>query len=940
MLQRLDELLQYCTVKITVPDQVGWGSGFFVAQGLILTCAHVVKGLQPNSRVQISCQQQDKFAEATLVEFPSEKLDLALLRCLSPLNNADSPCVYLGESFKPNDDLYTYGYSDSFPQGISVTGVCEGSAMENGSSLLIFKAAQVRPGLSGSPLLNLRTERVCGIVKFTRDRSFDLGGGATPTNVIFQQFPQLIELQKKLHQQKQIWSDLANLHNIPANLPRSGVLRFVGREEPMAQLHKMLQHKQRVAVSAIAGMGGVGKTELALQYTLKYQRNYLGGICWLSARGTDIGTQIILFCRSLLGLNPPEDLGLTDQVRFCWKNWPSGNILLIFDDVTNYKTIETYLPPETDPRFRVLITTRLQLGASVNQLELEVLSESAALSLLEILVGSKRIQTEITIAKRICELLGYLPLGLELVGRYLARKADLSLIEMLQRLKNKRLAARSLCKTEDDMTAKLGVAAAFELSWELLSDNAKLLGNLISLFAVASIPWPLVGRCLEDEDPEDLEDTRDDELVYLHLLQRTNKRTYRLHPLVRDFFHIKLRQSSLADSLKRAHCQSLSLFAQEALPNLTLASEKFELINTTIPHWISAVTEWQDWLSEEEVVHIYMGLGNFYQLRGLYDESLAWQQKCVDFSQNQMTKEHPYRILSINHLARVYISKGNFSEAITLCEKALEMASESISHSQTGRNSENLLVLAVCSGNLAEAFRLKGDHSKAEPLFIRALDIKKDFYGENHLEVAKGFNNLASLYYSQERYSEAGVYFEKALSIYKRLVGNEHPEISQTLLNLGNTYRAKNLYKKAEPCLKQSLRLREKLFGKSHPLVATSCSALSSLYIQQLRIEEAEHFSFRALEIRRKFLDDTHPDLVISLVTTASVCRIQGLTERSETLLNEALKLARRQKMDKHYLKLVEEMYNNIKKESGKSRKNTTKKRKKKKKKAGKGFAY
>jgi hypothetical protein len=53
---------------------------------------------------------------------------------------------------------------------------------------------------------------------------------------------------------------------IPQNLPRSGVSNFVGREETLATLHQQLRHRERVAISAIAGMGGVGKTELALQY--------------------------------------------------------------------------------------------------------------------------------------------------------------------------------------------------------------------------------------------------------------------------------------------------------------------------------------------------------------------------------------------------------------------------------------------------------------------------------------------------------------------------------------------------------------------------------------------------------------------------------------------------------------------------------------------------
>ena len=205
MVQRLDKLLQSCTVKITVPGQVGWGTGFFVAPGLVLTCAHVVKALKPEAAAQISWQQEG-FAEGSIAQL-IPAFDLALLRVLLP-QNTELPCVYLDDAFQPTDTFYTYGYPDSFPDGASVTGQCEGDASENGIPLILFKSGLIRPGFSGSPLLNLRTGKVCGIVKFTRDRSIDLGGGAIPTAAILQQFQQLAQQQHSFHQQNDRWSSL------------------------------------------------------------------------------------------------------------------------------------------------------------------------------------------------------------------------------------------------------------------------------------------------------------------------------------------------------------------------------------------------------------------------------------------------------------------------------------------------------------------------------------------------------------------------------------------------------------------------------------------------------------------------------------------------------------------------------------------------------------
>jgi hypothetical protein len=225
---------------------------------------------------------------------------------------------------------------------------------------------------------------------------------------------------------------------IPENLPRSGATQFVGRERELEALHQQLQQNECVAVSAIAGMGGVGKTELALQYALNYKQSYQGGICWLQAKNTDVGAQIVQFGRSRLQLHPSDELDLSAQVGFCWTYWPNpaqtsveetrgqADVLVILDDVTNYEAIKPFLPPAKS-RFKALLTTRLRLGRSVKLLEVDVLSESAALELLESLITPERVQLELEAAKQLCSWLGYLPLGLELVGRYLVGKPDLSL---------------------------------------------------------------------------------------------------------------------------------------------------------------------------------------------------------------------------------------------------------------------------------------------------------------------------------------------------------------------------------------------------------------------------------------------------------------------------------------------------------------------------------
>jgi HEAT repeat protein/energy-coupling factor transporter ATP-binding protein EcfA2 len=177
-----------------------------VAPEWILTCTHVVQEAtgQP---IQVRWQNQENWTQAVVERSLPDPYDLALLRVTLPID-ANPPCVYLDAAIQSRDPLYLFGYPDQdFPNGCPVTFSCEGLTGDE-PALIKFALGQVRPGMSGSPLLNQRTGKVCGIVKFTRDRSFDLGGGAIPTRVILEQFPQLRSLQQAFHESDQRWSDL------------------------------------------------------------------------------------------------------------------------------------------------------------------------------------------------------------------------------------------------------------------------------------------------------------------------------------------------------------------------------------------------------------------------------------------------------------------------------------------------------------------------------------------------------------------------------------------------------------------------------------------------------------------------------------------------------------------------------------------------------------
>ncbi len=671
---------------------------------------------------------------------------------------------------------------------------------------------------------------------------------------------------------------------IPSNLPRSGVIQFVGRDEALKTLHEQLQQKERVAICAIAGMGGVGKTELALQYAQSHQQQgtYPGGLCWLQAAEAEVGTQIVSYARVQLDVQIPDGLDLQEQVAYCWRHWRGGEVLLVFDDVRSYETIKPYLPP-AEPRFKVLITTRRQgLGESFELLRLEVLSQEAAIELLVSFVGEERIYKELDQAKQLCAELGYLPLGLELVGRYLKRKPDLSLAQMRQRLG---LEHRSLQEPSEEMTARLGVAAAFELSWQELDELAQPLGCLLSLFALAPIPWSLVEQCLPDQDSEALEDARDEALLNLSLLERRGQGSYQLHQLIREFLRSKLAQLAEADQLKRGFCQAMVTAAQQ-IPD-TPTQQDIITTAPTIPHLAEAATNQTGWLSDEDLISPFCGLGRFYEGQGAYSRAELWREQCLITARERLGEEHPGVASSLNNLAYLYNSQGRYAEAEPLYLQALELRKRLLGTEHPD--------VALSLNNLAGLYESQGRYAEALPLLQQALELRKCLLGTEHPDVALSLNNLAYLYKSQGRYAEALPLLQQALELSKRLLGQEHPDVATSLNNLAAFYDSQGRYTEAEPLYLQALELSKRLVGQEHPDVATSLNNLAYLYNSQGRYAEAEPLYLQALELRKRLLGQEHPDVASSLNNLAGLYDSQGRYAEAELLYLQALEIAERQ---------------------------------------------
>ena len=466
--------------------------------------------------------------------------------------------------------------------------------------------------------------------------------------------------------------------------------------------------------------------------------------------------------------------------------------------------------------------TALQRRLDTNffELPLDVLSPTAALELLTALVGTERISRDVgakAAVPLLCEWVDYLPLGLELVGRYLAEDPDLPLAEMLKRLKAQRLQDEESDFSKQSIPSSVsiaqgGVKAVFELSWRELDPMTKRVAQLLTLFAPVVIPWKLV-ETLQAMSLQ-LDWTRADidkaqkQLYKRYLIQSVPEREgyYKIHPLIRKFLQAKLVATEEADNLKRAFAWAMVEISQE-IPNAPTLKD-IESVKDAIPHLEEVAQNLTDALRDEDLLWLCDRLGRFYKSQGLYTLAELWYVQCLSIAQVRLGNDHPDVAATLNNLAGLYEAQGRYSEAEPLYVQALEQRKHLVGDDHPA--------VAAMMNNLGLLYEAQGRYSEAELLLLQALKLRKRLLGENHSDVANSLNNLGLFYYSQGRYSEAEPLYVQALRLRKQILGNDHPDVATTLNNLALLYYSQGHYTKAELMLVEAVELSERVLGVNH----------------------------------------------------------------------------------------------------------------------------
>jgi tetratricopeptide (TPR) repeat protein len=241
---------------------------------------------------------------------------------------------------------------------------------------------------------------------------------------------------------------------------------------------------------------------------------------------------------------------------------------------------------------------------------------------------------------------------------------------------------------------------------------------------------------------------------------------------------------------------------------------------------------------------------------------------------------------SLDRMAELYRAQGHYGKAEPLYLRSLE-----IRERRLGADHPDV---STSLNNLALLYESKGLYSKAEQLYVRSLKILECQLVKNHPAISTNLNNLAYLYESQGRYSEAEILYLRSLEINKRQLGTDHLDIATSLNNLAGLYQSQGRYDDAEWLYGQSLKILERQLGEDHPSVATSLNNLAALYELQSRDNEAKPLYVRSLKISECQLGEDHPNVASILNNLAGLYQSQGHYSEAESLLVRSLEILKK----------------------------------------------
>jgi len=615
--------------------------------------------------------------------------------------------------------------------------------------------------------------------------------------------------------------------------PRPGLL--AGREDLLAGLHARLAGGRGGGprVVALYGMGGAGKTSVALEYAHQHLTE-LGLVWQLPAEDPTAMAAAFGELAALLGVRGLVEGGNpVPAVHAVLADRPGG-WLLIFDNAPGAAAVAGVLPPAGDGQ--VIITSQNPDWPGDQAVEVLVLNVDTTAKFMMSRTGDRDEQS----ARLLAGELGGLPLALEQAVAYM-RAAGLDIAGYLALYEGQR--ARLLARGDPAGYDKR-VSTTWSLAFAQLEEHAPAAVGLLRLLACCA-PDAIPYRLLLQPHPG-LLDLLSPEAgpVVAHLLD---------DPLAVDDAVVALRRYSLISppvgGVVSVH-RLVQAIVRWRLGLQALAGwdgAVVKLVASAFPSSIDELADPNQWRRCAQLLAHALVATKRTEVAGVADATAA----------DLLRRAGSYLDL-----------RGEYKAARSLLERSLCLV-------EAVRGRDHIEVAYVLNA-LGHVLWEQGELAAARSVHERALAIDEARLSPGHQDIGSTLNSLGHVLYLQGELQDARIYLERALTVSRAKLGPDDPEVASTLNNLGQVLRCERDFVGARDAHQRALEIKEAAFGHSSPRLGYTLNYLGAVLRDLGDLPAAKNTHQRALDIFNDAGISNHPDLAANLDNLGVVLRDLG----------------------------------------------------------------
>jgi tetratricopeptide (TPR) repeat protein/transcriptional regulator with XRE-family HTH domain len=608
---------------------------------------------------------------------------------------------------------------------------------------------------------------------------------------------------------------------------------FTGREDVLQRLSDAFTTGKRVVLTQIiSGLGGIGKTQIAVEYAYRHRDEYQF-ILWVRAATPDLPLTDFAAFASLIYL--PENVEQDQQkVVVAVIHWLENHTswLLVLDNAEDFDMITNFLPNSGSGH--ILVTTRAHsTGSIASGIELKIMDKEESILLL--LRRAKILASDASLdqstledrarAEVIVQMMGGLPLALDQAAAYIEETGcGLAGYPLVYSNRRKELLQRRSTFPSDHPAS---VATTWSLSFQEVEQTNPAAADLLRLgafLAPDAIPEEIITLGVDDlgpllgpiaTDPFALNDAFETLQKYSLVRRYPDENMFSIHRLVQAVLKENMDYSS-----QRIWAERTVQAVNHVFPTAEFAT--WIQCQRLLPHAQVCAALIEQWaMAFPEVTRLLRRTGYYLFERARYGEAEPLYQHALAFNEKTLGPEHPETATSLNDLAQLYQARGQYDLAEPLYQRALLIREKvlGLEHPET----------AATLNDQAQLYQVLGNFAQVEPLYQRALAIRIKVLGPEHPTTATSLHALAELYRGQSKFTQAEPLYLQALLIREKLLGPEHPTTASTLRDLARLYQAQSRYDLAEPLYQRSLAIFERVLGAEHPYTISTLENYADL---------------------------------------------------------------------------------------------------------------